>query len=375
MLTFSGYFRSLPLQLTWFSSVFYLIGGGPIVATAIGITMVSDIVPPEKRTSIFLYLMASVLIAELIAPILAARMMEHGDWLPLLLALAIQQVGVFIGILFPETLHLRDMPEPADGDMQQGQMELRSMDKTQSTKFRWRDQIGHFRDALTFLRRDATVALVILTFFVNRIGRQALSMLIRYASKRYHWKIQKAAYLLSFRAATNLVSMTVFVPIVNLILLRVVKIPAHFADLWIAKGSIILLTGSFLIMGVATHPALLIIGLLVYNLGTGYNAAMRSISIHAIGGQSSPDVGRLFAVIAIFEALGSMIAGPLLAEVFEWGIRTGEPWIGVPYLLSAAIFGVVTAMTWFISVKDEKLGYVAVSEEDEEAVQRRLHQD
>lgn len=43
------YFRSLPLQLTWFSSAFYFIGGGPIVASAIGLTMVSDIVPPEKR--------------------------------------------------------------------------------------------------------------------------------------------------------------------------------------------------------------------------------------------------------------------------------------------------------------------------------------
>lgn len=43
------YFRSLPLQMTWFSSAFYFIGGGPVVASALGITMISDIAPPEKR--------------------------------------------------------------------------------------------------------------------------------------------------------------------------------------------------------------------------------------------------------------------------------------------------------------------------------------
>ena len=46
---FICWFRSLPLQLTWLSSAFYFIGGGPIVAAAIGLTMLSDIVPPEKR--------------------------------------------------------------------------------------------------------------------------------------------------------------------------------------------------------------------------------------------------------------------------------------------------------------------------------------
>lgn len=43
------YFRSLPLQMTWFSSAFFLLGGGPVVASALGITMISDIAPPDKR--------------------------------------------------------------------------------------------------------------------------------------------------------------------------------------------------------------------------------------------------------------------------------------------------------------------------------------
>ena len=124
-------------------------------------------------------------VAELLAPIIAAKLMEKGNWLPLLLALAIQQVGIFIAFLFPETLHLRDLPEPKDDDEER--IELQSKDKGHGFKA----QLAHFKDALMFLKSDVTLGLVVFTFLANRLGRQALALLIRYASKRYHWKIQK----------------------------------------------------------------------------------------------------------------------------------------------------------------------------------------
>ena len=95
---------------------------------------------------------------------------------------------------------------------------------------------------------------------------------------------QQAAYLLSFRAATNLVSVAFFIPGMNYLLRKYLRLPIQWADMWLARGSIILTTISFLVMAAAFEPALLIIGLLVYNLGTGYNPAMRSIAVHVVGG-------------------------------------------------------------------------------------------
>lgn len=46
---FICYFRTLPLQLTWFSSAFLFVGGGPVVSSALAVTMIADICPPEKR--------------------------------------------------------------------------------------------------------------------------------------------------------------------------------------------------------------------------------------------------------------------------------------------------------------------------------------
>ncbi|KAF2787700.1 MFS general substrate transporter [Melanomma pulvis-pyrius CBS 109.77] len=353
------YFRTLPLQLTWFSSAFYVIGGGPMVATAMGITMVSDICPPEKRTSIFVYLTASVLVAELIAPILAAKLMEHGNWIPLILALALQQVGICIAFWFPETLHLRDLPEPKDGDEEE-RIELRF--KQQGHGFK--AQLRNFKDAFAFVRSDLTLALVVFTFLANRLGRQALTLLIRYASVRYSWKIAKASYLVSFRAATNLVALLVFIPGVSIVLLKYLRLPAHHADLWIARGSIILTTIAMAVMGIAAYPALLILGLLIFNMGTGYNAAMRSTAIHVVGGQSSLEIGRLMSVIAIIESIGTMLAGPLLNKSFDWAMDLGEPWIGLPFLSSALVFGSIAVVTFMISVKDKDLAYTEVDSDE-----------
>jgi hypothetical protein len=321
--------------------------------------MIADIVPPEKRTTVFLYLVACVSVADIVAPIMAARLMEKGDWLPLLLALAIMGVGVIIGAFFPETLHLRDLSEPKDGHDQD--VELESISKNLS----FVAQYHNFRSVVDFLMSDWTLAMVVFTFLANRLGRQAMSLLIRYASKRYNWEIKDAAYLSSFRAATNLVAVAAFIPLTNYILLKKFQFPAHRADLWLARVSIILTSLAFFVMGIAAYPALLILGLLIYNMGTGYTVAMRSLSIHVVGGQSSPDVGKLMSTIAVAESFGAMLAGPLLNELFQMGIGLGGAWLGLPFLASLVVLAFMTVVTFRLNVNDKEAPYVEVNGDED----------
>jgi hypothetical protein len=289
--------------------------------------------------------------------------MKKGDWLPLLLALAIQGVGVVIGAFFPETLHLRDLPEPKDDDDQA--IELQAI----SSSFSLKAQYHNFKSAVDFLRSDWTLAMVVFTFIANRLGRQAMTLLIRYASKRYGWEIKDAAYLSSFRAATNLVAVTSFIPLANYILLKRLRYPAHWADLWLACASIILTTLAFFIMGIAAYPALLILGLLIYNMGTGYTVAMRSLSIHVVGGQSSPDIGKLMSTIAVAESFGAMVAGPLLNEMFQVGIGLGSAWLGLPFLGCCGAFAFMTIVTFRLDIRDKETAYVEVRSDDEDILE------
>jgi hypothetical protein len=355
----TGYFKSLPLQLTWFSSAFFVIGGGPVVTMALGLTMIADVAPPERRTTIFLYLTACILVAEMVAPIMAARLMEYGEWLPLLLALAIEIAGVIFALFLPETLHLRDLPEPEDGDNQSIELHPTGSD------FSLKSQLRNFQAAVHFVRSDWTLAMVVFTFLANRLGRQAIALLVRYASKRYSWEIRKAAYLLSFRAATNLVAVTVVIPLTNFFLLNKLRFLAHRADLYIARSSIILTTIAFFVIGIAAHPALLMIGLLIYNMGTGYNAAMRSVSIYVVGGQSSPDIGKLMSTAAMAESIGAMVAGPLLNSMFQWGIDLGSAWLGLPFLGSMIVFAFMAVVTFTIDVNSKEVAYAEVPDEED----------
>jgi MFS family permease len=345
------------------AAAFYFIGGGPVVAFAIGTTMISDIAPEEKRTSIFLYLTASVLITETIAPILSVRLMESGDWIPLVLSIVIQLVGTLVAVLFPETLHLRDIQESGSNPTESLELQTKVNDS-------WlKKLLRHFQSVYYFLKCDWTLGMVILTFMANRLGGQVTILLLRYASKRYSWTIKESAYLMSFRAATNLVAIVVCIPLVNFLLLRYMRLPSYSVDLWIARGSIILTAISFLIIGLAAHPPLLILGLLVHNLGTGFSAAMRSVSIHIIGGQPSSNIAKLMSTIAIVESLGAMVAGPLLNQIFQWGMELGSAWLGLPFLVVVFVFIGISAITFVVDVNDVTAKYSKIPSEDEDQVE------
>jgi MFS family permease len=128
------------------------------------------------------------------------------------------------------------------------------------------------------------------------------------------------------------------------------------------------MTLSFFIIAVAAKPALLIFGLLIYNLGTGFTAAMRSVAIHVVGGQASPNIGKLMSLIAIAESISVMITGPLLNELFKWGMDMGAIWLGLPFAGTCLVYGLVTYITFLISVKEHDIEYVEVAAEDEEEV-------
>lgn len=171
--------------------------------------------------------------------------------------------------------------------------------------------------------------------------------------------------MLSFRAATNLVAVALFIPLVNITLVKYLRLPIHWADLWLMRGSLLITAVGFLAIAVASQPPILIFGLLVFNLGTGSAAAMRSVALHVVGGQSSPDVGKLMSLVAVSENIGVMFAGPLLNEAFKIGMDLGSAWLGLPFFGVFVLYVLATIVTFIISVKDRDVVYVEVATDEE----------
>ncbi|KAJ5185408.1 MFS transporter [Penicillium cf. griseofulvum] len=73
---------TVPLRLTWVSSLFILIGGGNLVAGSLIYSIMTDLTTQEQRASVFLFMNAAVLLSEVVMMPLASAAMKKNPWLP-----------------------------------------------------------------------------------------------------------------------------------------------------------------------------------------------------------------------------------------------------------------------------------------------------
>ncbi|XTI83152.1 hypothetical protein V2W45_84965 [Cenococcum geophilum] len=166
--------------------------------------MVSDVVPTENRWGctfpfrfstdsgveqlFFLYVTASVLVAELIAPALSSIPMTNGLWSPIILGAVIEGFSIVIALFIPETLHLRNAKPLEPSEMkEQRSMDMASQCSSKQEGYGFKAQMQRLRDMMQFLKRGINPTLVVFTFLVNRLGRQPTYLLLRYSWKRCHW--------------------------------------------------------------------------------------------------------------------------------------------------------------------------------------------
>ena len=91
---------------------------------------------------------------------------------------------------------------------------------------------------------------------------------------------------------------------------------------------------------------------------------MRSVAIFMIVGQTSRDIAQLFATIAIMEALRVLLSRPLLSLAFRWGMKLGDAWLGMPFLLRGVLFAFIMIVTFTVSLRDLSI----LQTEDDEVI-------
>ncbi|KIW52719.1 hypothetical protein PV05_08343 [Exophiala xenobiotica] len=230
-------------------------------------------VPPESWSTVFFYRFCTDLIADLAIPPLTSVLMSKNIWIPLLGAVFFQGSCAAMLLILPETSPL-PMPEDA-GRPLMATTTSEPEDYPKSAKW-WKHKKRRARDSFSFVQRDSAVAALVLTFLISKVGRQSTNVLLQYASKRYGWTLSQAGLLLSLRAAVNIALFALILPEVAAFALPRVG-SASLRDLWLARGSIIfLLLGTFLLFLSAT-PALMIIGIILFTLGTGFAPTARSL--------------------------------------------------------------------------------------------------
>ena len=106
-------------------------------------------------------------------------------------------------------------------------------------------------------------------------------------------------------------------------------------DLRITQGSAAILAVGFGIMAVADQPVLFAVGVSILALGWGFYSTLRNVATTLV---AESQIGTLNTTIALVQGIGSMIAGPLLANAFRKGMTLGGTWMGLPYMVGAMLF-------------------------------------
>ncbi|KAH9214752.1 major facilitator superfamily domain-containing protein [Leptodontidium sp. 2 PMI_412] len=356
------FWRIIPIHLIIFCSIFQVIGGGTQVLLAVLYSIAADVESSENRASAFFLMALASFIGNLLGPLVSSALMEVASpWVPLLSAIALVPIGVSTFIFIPETLQVKDSDDDDNDSIQDSPSAMSSI-KSQA-----RHTLTQLLESFTMLK-SPSLAIVLLSFVVQMslfFGKS--TFFIQYFSKRFGWTLAKTGYLLSYRGIISVAVLLLILPGVSKLLLSP-SLPFRFSaakkDLVLAQCSALLMIFGYFFIGGPTVPVVFF-GIIVATLGDGLAPLSRSLLTAYIDPQHT---SRMYTLVGIVEALGSMYAGPALAGFFTVGMRWKGLWLGLPYFWLAFQCSLVALGLCFVNLRSAIAGKSAESEEEQEGL-------
>ncbi|OAA38902.1 Major facilitator superfamily domain, general substrate transporter [Metarhizium rileyi] len=325
-------------RAVWLSSAFGFVGGGTPVFNAITFAIVGSLVSEKQRSIVFFYIAATVLGSQLIASPLVYLLIRVDTWLPMYCGLACLWLATAVVFSVPRMLvknHRR--------------VKGREPDKLRVTTARTTRQrlVDIGKAAVWFARGNILVTVLLLTFLVTSLGRLAQEILLQYITKRYGWSWSEAGLLLSVQAFLTLMLLTVILPLASQTLARKTTLATQSRSFWLARVSVLMSALGAFTIGLSERVTLMSVGLGLFALGNGYPPLLRSLLASIV---DKRQVNMMYTSMSVFETMGSIVAGPLLAASFRLGMELDGAWIGLPFLVTGCLFGSAAIAVACISV-------------------------
>lgn len=123
------------------------------------------------------------------------------------------------------------------------------------------------------------------------------------------------------------------------------------SDLYLSRLCVVAMAAGFLFMALSTSLPLLILAMAVNTLGFGLHLYLRNLATSLV---EPHHVARLMTSVSWIDTSGLMVASPLLAWLFERGVEMRGIWMGLPFLFTAGIFGVIAILLGMMSLSDTR---------------------
>lgn len=328
----------------WFLLLGYiatLIGGGTSVINAMVWTLLTDVIPPEQRSTIFYQLHAMMFVMSIISRPISAYLMSVDPWFPMWIGIAALALGTASSLAIPETLHAvavmkgtDDENENDDSDDEENAMYRAPFKTTRSTvhvsfgtlKARMAEiwhLIFHSKHLMFLVAALAACAPITIAFEMN---------ILQYMTARFNWTWSKATYISTISKVTSVVNLVIIVPLIS----RFVSKRKDWSnpllrDLKLSYVSLGFLLAGSLVIVLTSAAWLLITALVLVSLGYGFWPQQRVLLASTV---EPAQLATLNTLIGTAETLSNLIGTPLLGWLLSKGIASGGFWMGLPFVFT-----------------------------------------
>lgn len=345
-----------PLRAIWLSALAWLFGGGLVVAAALIWTMMADVTTEEQRSAMFFQFGVVVMGSDFLSNSFGSWLMTYNPWWPLLLGWGIIVVGLCLGLTLPETRDAFALIPKSDQEEDLELSDISTLAEDEGSPLPYTKAGPAKEPAQPFLTRvktsvkaygfffqDKQVMLLSSAFLVYKLSRGSSWFLIQYVSIRYGWHLAAANMLTSLKAILMVFLFVAILPLASWYLQKKRGTDSRAKDMILTKFSVVCLLVGTLGMGLSPHIAIMIIFLVIQTMGAGFVYTTRAVVTTMI---QRDQTARLFTLIEIIQALGMILASPIMTGFFNWGLHLGGFWIGLAWIVAAGLFGIVGAIIW-----------------------------
>lgn len=304
--------------------------------------------------------MAAANLAESVfVPPLSAFLMTINPWIPNVLGLLSFVVAAAFMMLFvPETIDycIPQQRRPRASIKSTGLTEDimlplpdiagESPPTTSSYASRW---IMPVKGATSFLAHDWRVPALLFPFIANLYLNSAFQILLQYASMRYHLTFSRATLLLATRAGFMVLTLLVLLPGATHIITKRLGLDGRRKDLYLARASALAMCAGWWLVASAPNVPMFIIAIFVAMLGSGFALLVRSFMTSLV---EPHNVAKLYTLISVIDTLGLMLAGPLLAGLFNTGLELGGAGLGLPFWFTGGLFALIALLLFVVRIRN-----------------------
>ena len=169
----------------------------------------------------------------------------------------------------------------------------------------------------------------------------------------------QTSLLVAVRGIVTGVTSLVLVPLISFVIVKHLNLHSARKDYRLSQGAGLLEVLGYCIVGLAPTPSLLLTGVVVLALGTVFGSTVRSLAASFV---ARDQVATLYSAASVVQSLGVLLGGPLLAYTFRFGMRLGDPWLGLPFALAGFLFLLACIAVSFIRL--EPRGRIALLAEE-----------